>query len=68
MGRMTIPVDETLVEETRKAFKVKTKAEAIRRALEEALRRRKLAEVLDHAGQVELDLDQDELQRLREDG
>lgn len=68
MTRMTITVDENLVEETRKAFQVKTKAEAIRRALEEALRRRKLEQVLSHAGRVEIDLDEEKLRRLREEG
>ena len=68
MSRMTITVDENLVEETRKALKVKTKAEAIRQALEEALRRRKLEQVLAHAGRVEIDLDEKKLRRLREAG
>jgi len=66
--RMTITVDENLVEETRQALKVKTKAEAIRRSLEEALRRHKLEQVLSHAGRVEIDLDDEKLQRLREKG
>jgi hypothetical protein len=47
---------------------VRTKAEAIRRALEETLRRRRLERVLEHAGKVALDLDQDRLARLREEG
>ena len=68
MTRMTITVDENLVEETRKALKVRTKAEAIRQALEETLRRRKLEQVLAHAGRVGIDLDQEKLRRLREDG
>jgi hypothetical protein len=40
----------------------------IRRALEETLRRRRLERVLEHAGKVALDLDQDRLARLREEG
>lgn len=68
MTRMTITVDEDLVEETRQVLKVKTKAEAIRRSLEEVLRRRKLDQVLSHAGRVEIDLDDEKLQRLREKG
>ena len=68
MKRMTITVDEALVEETRRALKARTKAEAIRQALEEALRRRRLERVLDHAGRIELDLDQEKLRRLRETG
>lgn len=68
MTRMTVTIDERLVEETRKALKVRTKAEAIRRALEETLRRRALERVLEHAGRVALDLDQEGLRRLREEG
>lgn len=68
MTRMTITIDKTLVEETRKALKARTKAETIRRALEETLRRRKLQQVLEHAGRVDLDLDQERLRRLRAEG
>jgi hypothetical protein len=68
MTRMSITGDEALVEETRKALKARTKAEAIRQALEEALRRRRLERVLDHAGRVELDLNQGRLRRLRKEG
>ena len=68
MTRITITVDEALVEETRKALKAKTKAEAIRRSLEETLRRGRLERMLDHAGRVKLDLDQAKLRRLREEG
>lgn len=43
-----------------------TQPEAIPPVSEEGLRRRRLAEVLQHAGRVELELDQEELRRLRE--
>ena len=68
MTRMTITIDETLVEETRKALKVRTKAKTIRRALEETLWRWRLERVLHHAGRVALELDQERLGRLREEG
>lgn len=68
MSRMTVTVDEGLVEEARAALGAATKSEAIRRALEEVLRRRKLQRALEHAGRVELDLDPERLRRLREEG
>ena len=68
MTRMTITIDKTLVEETRKALKVRTKVEAIRRALEETLWRWRLERVLHHVGWVALELDQERLRRLREEG
>jgi Arc/MetJ family transcription regulator len=68
MSRMTVTVDEGLIEEARNALGAATKSEAIRRALEEVLRRRRLQRALENAGRVELDLDQDRLRRLREEG
>lgn len=68
MSRMTVTVDEGLIEEARTALGAATKSEAIRRALEEVLRRRKLQRALENAGRVELDLDPDRLRRLREEG
>ena len=68
MSRMTVTVDEGLIEEARHALGVATKSEAIRRALEEVLRRRKLERALENAGRVELDVDPERLRRLREEG
>lgn len=68
MSRMTVTVDEGLIEEARNALGAATKSEAIRRALEEVLRRRRLERALENAGRVELDLDADRLRRLREEG
>lgn len=68
MSRMTVTVEEGLIEEARAALGASTKSEAIRRALEEVLRRRKLERALGHAGRIELDLDQERLQKLREEG
>jgi hypothetical protein len=47
---------------------VATKSEAIRTALEESLRRRRLQDALEQAGKIDLDLDQERLRRLREEG
>lgn len=66
MARMTITVDERLVTEVKKTLGVSTKAEAIRVALQEVLRRKRLAEALEHRGGVELALDQETLEQLRQ--
>jgi metal-responsive CopG/Arc/MetJ family transcriptional regulator len=68
MTRMTVTVDERLIEDARNALGARTKSEAIRQALEEVLRRRKLQRALEHAGRIELDLDPERLRRLREEG
>lgn len=68
MSRMTVTVDEALIEKARNALGAATKSEAIRRALEELLRRRKLERALENAGRVELDVDPERLRRLREEG
>lgn len=68
MSRMTVTVDEGLIEEARNALGVATKSEAIQRALEEVLRRRKRERALENAGRVELDVDPERLRRLREEG
>lgn len=68
MSRMTVTVDEGLIEEARNALGAATKSEAIRRALEEVLRRRRLQRALENAGRVELDVDPERLRRLREEG
>lgn len=68
MSRMTVTIDEDLIEEARSALGAATKSDAIRQALEEVLRRRKLQRALENAGKVELDIDPDRLRKLREEG
>lgn len=68
MGRMTVTLSEELVEEAREILGVRTKSEAIRLALEDTVRRRKLDRALANAGRIDLGLDQEGLRRLREDG
>jgi len=65
---MTITVDEDLLVEVKKVSGASTKAEAIRLALQDFLRRQRLAGVLEHQGKIELTLDQASLKKLREDG
>ncbi|MDP9120435.1 MAG: type II toxin-antitoxin system VapB family antitoxin [Acidobacteriota bacterium] len=68
MSRMTVTIDDALLEEAKKALGVETHAEAIRIALKEAVRRRRLAQALRQRGQFELRGDLAELRRLREEG
>jgi len=65
MTRMTVTLDSGLLEQARQALGVPTKIEAIRIALTEVVRKRQLADALDHRGQIDLELDQEALQKLR---
>ena len=67
MSRMSISVDDRLIEEAGEALGTSSKVETIRAALSEAVRRRRLAQALDHQGQIELALDQATLERLRQE-
>lgn len=65
MSRMSVSVDDRLIEEAGEALGTSGKGETIRAALSEAVRRRRLAEALEHQGRIELRLDQETLERLR---
>ncbi|NJL28624.1 MAG: hypothetical protein HC897_12410 [Thermoanaerobaculia bacterium] len=66
MSRLTITLDPTLLTQAQDALGAPSKAETIRRALVEAIRKHRLAEVLSHRGKIDLALDQESLARLRE--
>jgi Arc/MetJ family transcription regulator len=68
MSRMTVTIDDALLEEAKEALGAETRAEAIRAALGEAVRRRRLAQALEQRGQFQLLGDLSELRRLREEG
>jgi Arc/MetJ family transcription regulator len=68
MSRMTVTIDDALLEEAKRALGAETRAEAIRTALEEAVRRRRLAKALQLRGQFKLGGDLSDLRRLREEG
>lgn len=63
--RMSVTVEESLIEQAQRLLGVTTKTEAIRVALEEVIRRAQLEKVLEHAGRVELEGGADELLKLR---
>ena len=68
MSRMTVTIDDALLEEAKVALGAESRAEAIRTALEEVVRRRRLAQALQQRGQFQLRADLPELQRLRDEG
>lgn len=63
--RMSISVDESLIREVTRFFRSSSKAEAIRLALEHAVRHMRLEQALAHAGKLEIDLDQAGLEEHR---
>lgn len=59
--RTTLDLPEDLVEEAMKATNIKTKTKVIVAALEQLIRKSKIAGIKDYKGQVDLDIDLDEL-------
>jgi Arc/MetJ family transcription regulator len=68
MSRMTVTIDDALLDEAKEALGAQTRAATIRAALEEAVRRRRLAQALQQRGQFQLQGGLSELRRLREEG
>lgn len=64
---MSVTLDDRLLEEAEEALGTPSKVETIRRALSEAVRRHRLAQALTHQGKIELTLDQETLERLRQE-
>jgi len=52
--RTTLAINEELLEEVKTLSGVKTKKEAVEKALEEFVRRRKAKKLLDYEGKIEL--------------
>jgi len=65
MARLSITVDEKLVEEARRLADAKTKRAAIEQALREFVQRRRLARLAELMGSDLLDMDLDDLKRWR---
>ena len=66
MTRMTVTLDEKVVDEARDLLKAKTKRETIETALKEVIKQKKREKALKHCGKIELDMDQEGLQAYRE--
>ena len=67
MKRMTVTIDEALLDEAKKALGTRTKRETIATALREVSRRARLEKVLEHQGKLDLGLTREELLERRED-
>ena len=66
MTRLSITVDPKLIEEVRRLAKVRTKREAIERALQEFVRHHRLRELQALAGSGLVEMDLKELQHWRQ--
>ncbi len=65
MAQTSVDVDESLLGQAKEALGATSDSEAVSLALKHVLRRRRLAEILEHQGQIDLDLDQELLMELR---
>lgn len=65
MDRITVTIDQQLIEEARQALGTSTKRETIEMALREAVKASRRAEALSRAGRLDLELDQEGLAELR---
>lgn len=65
MDRITVTIDQRLIEEARQALCTSTKRETIELALREAVNASRRAEALSRAGRLDLELDQEGLAELR---
>ena len=64
--RMTVTLDEKLLEEARMISKKKTKREVIEEALREFVRRKRREDALKYAGTIDMDIDLEDLIKMRE--
>ena len=65
MDRITVTIDQQLIEEARQALCTSTKRETIELALREAVKASRRAEALSRAGRLDLELDQEGVTDLR---
>ena len=65
MDRVTVTIDQQLIEEARQALRTSTKRETIELAPREAVKASRRAAALSRAGRLDLELDQDGLAELR---
>jgi Arc/MetJ family transcription regulator len=66
MGRLTVVLDDALLEDARVALGTKTKRETLESALIEAIRRARLRTALQHRGSLDLGFTRDDLLHRRE--
>ncbi|MBI3977031.1 MAG: type II toxin-antitoxin system VapB family antitoxin [Chloroflexi bacterium] len=66
MGRTTLDIDADLLRRAMELSGVRTKTDAINLALREYVRQQQRRQLIDLLGNFDLDLDLDELRRLRQ--
>jgi Arc/MetJ family transcription regulator len=66
MTRMTVTLDETILEEAKHLLHTHTKRETIETALKEIIKQKKREKAIEHCGNIELDITQEELESYRE--
>ena len=68
MTRMTVSIDDGLLANAQEALGARTKIETIRMALKEAVRQRRLKQALENRNRIELSIEANQLERLRQEG
>lgn len=66
--RMSVTLDEKLLEEAQEVSGKKIKREVIEEALKEFIRKKRREEAIKHAGTIQVDMTLEELLRMREEG
>ena len=66
MGRLTVTLDDQLLDEARGAMSTRTKRETIEVALREVVRRAKTRRALEHKGRLRLGFSREDLLRRRD--
>lgn len=66
--RMSVTLDKKLLEEAQSILCKKTKREVIEEALRELVRKKRREEAIEHAGKIDMDIDLEELMKMREEG
>lgn len=66
--RMTVSLDEELLEEAKSVLGKKTKKEVIEEALRELVRKKRRERAIADAGKIYLDITLEELLKMREEG
>ena len=65
MKKTTVVLDETLLQEAKEATGAKTKKETIETALSEVVKRRQRELLIEEMGTYNLDLKQDDIEKMR---
>jgi Arc/MetJ family transcription regulator len=66
MTRMTVTLDETILEEAKNILHTRTKRATIENALKEVIKQKKREKAIEHSGKIELELTQEDLESYRE--